>query len=974
MHMRIHLVLLILWTSAAATFAQTPPCRPCSGLVVESPTEWREALAAEPRLTENERLYVAWSVDLDTPPDPAPLKQIVGAGATPWLILRFTVSAPLREHLETLDHQLQTVAEIARTAPATTHFQVDWQPSPASEGSDWDDYRFLLKRASVTIAGIHADAPVLTRALVPDTAAVDSLYAGDVAAYVDGVVLRPSADDARRSAVLERLQTLDPGKPVIVEGVPEPSDSRQVLAEAARQAASGVTVTLFTPGRDREASLHPLFLLAREFQGDLSFDPYSSPELEGEAWSFVRGKDLGLRVIVAPRNPGSNVRLNFSDPQLQSPERVRLDTLEPEPVFGLRRSPSGLSMEVEDAPSAFVLRIERGGAAALEGVSGVEARVDVQGTREIPVEEILRRLQAFEDAQARRLHHFRATNTTHLRFQGQGTNQTIEATFQGPYFVDDTGRTDWAWSTFYVNGVRWRGKTIPELPLVQPEKAAAMPLQILFTREYSYRLKGTDTVDGRDCWVVEFEPVNPESGKNLFKGTVWIDRKTNARLKTKALQVGLTGEVISNEETIDYRPVDPEGKPSEWDSAAYVLPLHTLSYQIFSVLNSTLMVEREAELTDLRINDDGFDTARLATLDSDATMVRDTEKGLRYLVKDKASGTRVVKEGYKKNRLFAAAGIFADDSLRYPLPLGGIDYFSFDFRGTGSQLNFFFAGALLNATISDPNLFGSRFDGGASAFAIAVPFTNSMYRQGREQLSEEVQQIPARVSLSLGHPVGGHGKLELNYGLEHHNYQRTSNTSEDFVLPSDHFEHSAELEARYSRGGYRLRARGAVHSRSRWDFWGLPDSTFDTRTKSFTTWGASLAKNYHLKSFQRIGVEAEYVGGRNLDRFSKYGFGFFSGARVHGYQSGKVRAEEAWATHVSYGFDLGDVFRLDLIGDAAWATDKASGLKNELLAGAGVSGTFIGPWQTIVNLDLGVPVAGPDSGFTAYIVFLKLFK
>jgi hypothetical protein len=34
----------------------------------------------------------------------------------------------------------------------------------------------------------------------------------------------------------------------------------------------------------------------------------------------------------------------------------------------------------------------------------------------------------------------------------------------------------------------------------------------------------------------------------------------------------------------------------------------------------------------------------------------------------------------------------------------------------------------------------------------------------------------------------------------------------------------------------------------------------------------------------------------------------------------------------------------------------------------------VGPWQTLVNVDLGVPVAGPDDGFVAYLVFLKLFR
>ena len=122
-----------------------------------------------------------------------------------------------------------------------------------------------------------------------------------------------------------------------------------------------------------------------------------------------------------------------------------------------------------------------------------------------------------------------------------------------------------------------------------------------------------------------------------------------------------------------------------------------------------------------------------------------------------------------------------------------------------------------------------------------------------------------------------------------------------------------------------------------------------------------------------FGAEIEYASGSDLDRFSKYGFGSFSDIRVHGYQTSKVRAEEVLAAHLTYGFDIGKVFRLDLVGDAAWATDETSGLDSELLGGVGVVGTVLGPWKTIINMDVGVAVTGPDDGFTALVAFLKLF-
>ena len=70
---------------------------------------------------------------------------------------------------------------------------------------------------------------------------------------------------------------------------------------------------------------------------------------------------------------------------------------------------------------------------------------------------------------------------------------------------------------------------------------------------------------------------------------------------------------------------------------------------------------------------------------------------------------------------------------------------------------------------------------------------------------------------------------------------------------------------------------------------------------------------------------------------------------------------------------MGEVFRLEAVGDVGLATDPVSGLDNDVLAGAGLQGTFLGPWQTVVNLDVGVPIEGADDGLVAYVVFLKLF-
>jgi hypothetical protein len=463
--------------------------------------------------------------------------------------------------------------------------------------------------------------------------------------------------------------------------------------------------------------------------------------------------------------------------------------------------------------------------------------------------------------------------------------------------------------------------------------------------------------------------------RSLYRGTVWIDREVSARLRTRAVQLGLSGEVISNEETLHYSAVDAAGQPVPWSAAAIVLPLRVVSQQLLSVVNATTLVERETLLSDVAVNAPDFAERRAAVAASAVTMVRDTERGLRYLVHQEGAGERVVKEGFDTSKWFLVGGVFHDDALDFPLPLGGINYLDLDFRGTGAQLNGFFAGALLTVNLAHPRVAGSRFDAGVDLFAIAVPLADTVYRDGEEVEAEEVEARPASVALKVGRPLGSFTKLSAEYRLSSRDFSRSDETAESFVLPSDHLEHTLRLGGRYARFGYSLGLNAGYSRRSEWEPWGLAGvSDFSPDHEDFLYWGAALDKTWHLGNFRKLGAELAYVDGRDLDRFSKYGFGFFGDTRVHGYQSGRVRAERAYVAHASYGFEIGQLLRLDALADVAWATDEETGLENETLAGLGVAGTFVGPWQTLVNLDLGVPVAGPDDGFVAYLVFLKLFR
>ena len=151
-------------------------------------------------------------------------------------------------------------------------------------------------------------------------------------------------------------------------------------------------------------------------------------------------------------------------------------------------------------------------------------------------------------ARARMEQHFRPT----------AADPGYDVVSENRYFVAGT-EVEWEELSFFVNGSRW-GADRPPFPLLQPEKVLSLPLQLRFDEGYRYRLDGSDRVAGYDCYVVRFEPVRSDA--SLYRGTVWIDRKTFARIRVQAVQSGLAAPVVSNEEILQYAPpVMVDGQP-----------------------------------------------------------------------------------------------------------------------------------------------------------------------------------------------------------------------------------------------------------------------------------------------------------------------------------------------------------------------------------------------------------------------------
>ena len=838
----------------------------------------------------------------------------------------------------------------------------------APEGLDNTVAGYAFKRLAVTAQGLN----VASRIVLPPMNDRSSLYETGALTYVDAILVADADVKKTASWIAEK----EPSKKLYAIVDPQSPNSFFDLAQAL---ANGATRAYLARPADDDAPA--LANINHAFIGDWAFDATSSTQvldakgnrIEMPVLTFVRGEDL--RTIIVPKGDASAAFIaSLPSDRYTRPRRV--DAAGDREITDVGAKGGHFLIGVQPVKRPFLLTLDH-----TEKPQITKEAISVATQRGISVEEIIRNHQAYKTYQESIQPRYIARDATKLRFTLEG-GEAIEATIAGDYFSEPHGQSDWVWQDFYINGVKWKYGRIPELPLIQPEKVAQLPLDIHLTNEYRYQLARETDLNGFRTYEVRFEPPpNAPAGLPLYRGTVWIDSRTWARIRISMIQLNLTGEVLSNEERVDFQPFARATHASL--SAADVakadpreiiwLPIDVSAQQVISAAGRANVVLRQTTFSDFRLEPNDFEQRQRIAAASDARIVRETQEGMRYVEKN-AAGERVVKEGFNTARTFMLGGIHHDSGLDYPvLPLGGIDYFNFDWHKRGIQTNVLFAGVLLTGNVTNPNINNTRTNFGADFFAIAVPTTNSMYRSGLEQQGEAVKSLPTNLSFRLGHPFLNFGKVDVSLGVRHVNYQRADTTAPSFEVPSDTFEISPGIDAQYSRWGYTVSGFFDYNARTNWKPWGIL-SEYNPNQKTFTDFGSELSKSFYLPKFQRIGVELNYLDGQRLDRFGKYELGFFGSQRIHGIRSGSVRAEKAILGHVSYGLVFSDQFRLEAFYDHGLLTDRLAGYHREPFQGVGIAGQTVGPYGTLLRLDIGKTVGrNAQSGFVANVVFLKLF-
>jgi hypothetical protein len=878
-------------------------------------------------------------------------------------------------------------------------------------------YAFVLKSSSLAIKA-EAKARGVTIRVAQGAVGGDqlswqqSLWDNDSAPYVDvlPVSFGPGADVATGAAAFAAEALLHPPaaqlRVQVAADEADPWSSFRGALQAFGSSAPAAFVTLPADSVSAETVARVVARLQARLAQDYAPAPTGGLALRTPTGGvadggrvlgrFLHAKDLATLVVYqVPQAGGADAqsRLMLDTIDVKDPAVVDLlsgESLKTGPASVPGERARALRVLVADHPMAVTW--DRA-AVNQPGLDVASEDVQVATTRSLTAQEIIAKNRQVQKIQDDRLSRWTAKGRADIHFKLAQGGGSIDVGIESTYFWRRGAALEWQQARYYVNGnvVTW--KKIPELPLIQPEKVLTLPLDLTFDKTYDYKLIGEDTQQGRPAYIVGFEPVEALAGQSLYRGRVWIDKETFARLRTSVIQTNLEPPVLQNEETDTYVPVTGP------DGATYILIGRIDGQQLWSGWGRNFVVRRELALTGFELNmpEEAFDASLKAAYASDDQMLRDTDKGFRYL-KKQPDGDRVVQETVKTDALFALAGALKDDSTSGVVPLLGVNWFDTNFLKKKIQFNVFFAGVFAYVNLTDPSIRGSKVDLGVEASLVGIKLEDQFYVNGVEDVSQRVLRRSQYLTGRFGYPLGEFFKVSAIGDIVWNAYEESSDANDalaeanaangtdySFVLPPDDRVYSGTLQFQFNRMGYSLTASGSASWRSVWKPWGLYDNqtaafvdpSIDSSQQSFRTWSLVAFKEWYLPKFQKLKVEIAYLDGENLDRFSQYSFGRFGAESLAGYAGTGLRFDTGYIARTGWAFNIADAVRFDVSAEIARIKDSLDDGRFRNFSGLGLSFNVVGPWKTIWQGSYGRAITSDVPGLEGTqefeLIVLKLF-
>ena len=681
---------------------------------------------------------------------------------------------------------------------------------------------------------------------------------------------------------------------------------------------------------------------------------------------FLHPRTLDAIAVVQPRGPLRELTVS------PGARRVDLFPLDPDRAAAgpsrltPRPQPSGVSVDLPPGLGPFALRIEGwGGDAADRFSSGVE----VVSERPLTVQEIVARHQAAAARQRQAVARLISSGSLVVTFQVPGLAAPMTVSSDVVIYEGD-GVREIEQRSVRLNGVGYATDNggVPRLPLLEPERVTAPPLALALDESYRYRLEGREAAEGQDCYVVGFEPASASGA--LLRGRAWIDARGFAMVRAEAAQTGLRGPIVQSEQR------DVFAALSVGDGVSWLLRRSEVR-QVYEGAGHRTPIDRVLTLARHEPNAPDFAARRTAAHASPSVMLSDTPEGYRYLRRRRAaSGDAEARRepAGKASRVRAvAAGLLVDPGISRPLPFAGVSYVDLDFLGTGAQVDGFFGGVFGRLAWAVPSLAGSRWRAEGTAFAVLASYNDRAFKGGVERYDQNLRQRPARVSIGAARPLAAQTRLRVSYELEYTRLAAAATTSADFVVPVSPLVHGVRLGLETRRDGWTLGAWWSAARRQRWRGWGFAGS--EAGGAGFQRFGASAARSFVVSPRSVARLDAAWMAGRGLDRFSRYAFDGFENT-LRGYPTAAVRYDRGAVAHGVVMWNAARGVRLDGFLDAARVRDAGFGPRSRGYVGAGAAVEVPLPRGALASVEwgYGFQARRTGGGTGAHVVKVTAYK
>ena len=597
--------------------------------------------------------------------------------------------------------------------------------------------------------------------------------------------------------------------------------------------------------------------------------------------------------------------------------------------------------------------------------------VEVRGARTLTADEIVARHQAFARRQAALVRRTISIGTLALTFEAPGFPAPVSVTAE-TIIYGSPGGTELEQRSIRVNGMEFKGRGVPRLPILEPERVAAPPLTITLAEHYRYRLLGEEDANGIRCHVVAFEPIDDQV--SLFAGRAWIGIDDFAMVRVAAVQTGLRGAIVSSEQVDEFR----RAAPGVW------LLAKSDVRQVYEGPAHRTPIHRVLSFGRHEIDPPDFDARLQAAYASPSVMLRETPEGYRYLRREPVHSATTggprpdivpeVTEPSTKIRTLAA-GVIIDPNISLPLPFAGLSYVDFDLFGTGTQLSAFFGGTYAQLAFSVPSIGGTRWQLAGRAFGIASSYHDRSFRNGREIYDENLRQRPAHASAWLLRPLSPRVTIRAGYEFDYTRLTASDRTATTFVVPADQAVHAARVSLEAQRGGWAGSIWWNPGQRIGWRMWGRTAEDYSPDHTGFHRYGGSVSRTSTLRSGVVSRVEASAMAGADLDRFSRYSFGTFDN-RLRGYPSALVRYDRGAVVRGTLAWTPGRLIRLDGFVDSAVVRDRGFGRAYRNYTGIGAAVEAPLPFGILGALEWGYGIRGlnADGSRGTHVVRVSAFK